>query len=110
MAGWRPGAVPGGNRRGDVNGRYAMEPAKHTYQERDVAGHALRPETLMMGYGYDPHLSEGAVKCPIFMTSTFVFRTAEEGKSFFELAYGLREKKPTEEPGLIYSRLNNPDL
>jgi methionine-gamma-lyase len=64
----------------------------------------------MMSYGYDPFLSEGAIKSPIFQTSTFVFRNAEEGKSFFELAYGLREKKPTEELGLIYSRLNNPDL
>jgi methionine-gamma-lyase len=44
------------------------------------------------------------------MTSTFVFRTAEEGKAFFELAYGLRKSAPDEEMGLIYSRLNNPDL
>lgn len=64
----------------------------------------------MMSYGYDPALSEGAVKCPIFQTSTFVFKSAEDGKSFFELAYGLREKRPAEEPGLIYSRINNPDL
>ena len=77
---------------------------------RRIGDRELRPETLMMGYGYDPHLSEGAVKCPIFQTSTFVFRTAEEGKAFFELAYGLREKRPAEEPGLIYSRINNPDL
>ena len=47
---------------------------------------------------------------PIFQTSTFVFKTAEEGKSFFELAYGLREQGANEEPGLIYSRINNPDL
>jgi methionine-gamma-lyase len=44
------------------------------------------------------------------MTSTFVFKTAEEGKAFFELAYGLRKGAPGEEIGLIYSRLNNPDL
>ena len=70
----------------------------------------FKPESLMMSYGYKPELSEGAIKCPIFQTSTFVFKTAEEGKSFFEVAYGLREKGPTEEMGLIYSRLNNPDL
>ena len=70
----------------------------------------MHPESLMMSYGYKPELSEGAIKCPIFQTSTFVFKTAEEGKGFFELAYGLREKGPTEEMGLIYSRLNNPDL
>jgi methionine-gamma-lyase len=80
------------------------------YRHRDIQGHPLRPETLMMSYGYDPKLSEGAVKCPIFQTSTFAFRSAEDGKSFFEVAYGLRDKAPTEDPGLIYSRLNNPDL
>ena len=64
----------------------------------------------MMGYGYDPFRSEGSLKPPVFPTSTFVFRTAEDGKEFFELAYGLRAKRPNEEPGLIYSRINNPDL
>lgn len=71
---------------------------------------ATHPESLMMGYGYHPEWSEGAIKCPIFQTSTFVFKTAEEGKAFFELAYGLRKKGPREKMGLIYSRLNNPDL
>jgi methionine-gamma-lyase len=80
------------------------------YRHREIQGQALRPETLMMSYGYDPEFSEGSVKCPIFQTSTFAFKTAEEGKAFFELAYGLREQRPTEEPGLIYSRVNNPDL
>ena len=68
------------------------------------------PESHMMTYGYKPELSEGAIKCPIFQTSTFVFKSAEEGKSFFEIAYGIREKDPTEELGLIYSRINNPNL
>ena len=70
----------------------------------------FHPESLMMSYGYKPELSEGAIKCPIFQTSTFVFKSAQEGKEFFELAYGKREKNPDEQPGLIYSRLNNPDL
>ena len=70
----------------------------------------MKPESLMMSYGYKPELSEGAIKCPIFQTSTFVFKSAEEGKAFFEVAYGLREKKEGEELGLIYSRINNPDL
>lgn len=70
----------------------------------------MHPESLMMSFGYKPALSEGALKCPIFQTSTFVFRSAEEGKAFFEVAYGLRERGATEEPGLIYSRINNPDL
>lgn len=70
----------------------------------------MNPESLMMSYGYKPALSEGAIKCPIFQTSTFCFTSAEQGKAFFEVAYGLRDKKPSEELGLIYSRINNPDL
>ncbi len=70
----------------------------------------LHPESLMMSYGYNPEWSEGAVKCPIFQTSTFVFKTAEEGKAFFEVAYGQREQRVGEKLGLIYSRINNPDL
>ena len=72
--------------------------------------HLFSPESLMMSYGYDPKLSEGAIKCPIFQTSTFVFNSAEEGKAFFEVAYGKRQKRDNEETGLIYSRINNPDL
>lgn len=70
----------------------------------------MKPESLMMSHGYKPELSQGAVKCPIFLTSTFVFASAEEGKDFFELAYGHRQSRPNEELGLIYSRINNPNL
>ena len=80
------------------------------WRKRLVGNRTLSPETLMMGYGYDPFLSEQSLKPPVFHTSTFVFRTAQDGKEFFELAYGLRQKRPNEEPGLIYSRINNPDL
>src|SRR5690606_32079653 len=80
-----------------------MTPGSH---DPDIGGRRLRPESLMMSYGYDPRLSEGALKCPIFQTSTFVFDSAEEGKAFFEVAYGLREASAGEESGLIYSRLN----
>ena len=75
-----------------------------------MSDHKHHPESLMMSYGYKPELSQGAVKCPIFQTSTFVFQKAEDGKAFFEVAYGLRQPGEKEEPGLIYSRLNNPDL
>lgn len=75
-----------------------------------IGDHVLRPESLMMSYGYRPEWSEGAVKPPIFQTSTFVFESAEAGKAFFEVAYGLREQRGDETLGLIYSRLNNPGL
>lgn len=68
------------------------------------------PESLMMSYGYEPSWSEYSVKPPLFLTSTFAFPTAEAGKRFFELAYGKIENPQNEAPGLIYSRLNNPNL
>jgi methionine-gamma-lyase len=68
------------------------------------------PESQMLSLGYQPGKHLGAVKCPLFLTSTFSFNTAEEGKSFFELAYGLREKAEGEEMGMIYSRVDNPNL
>ena len=70
----------------------------------------MNPESLMMSYGYKPELFAGAVKNPLFLTSTFSFQSAEEGKAFFEIAYGLRTPEPDEELGFIYSRLNNPNL
>ncbi|MDF2437268.1 MAG: cystathionine gamma-synthase family protein [Bacteroidota bacterium] len=79
-------------------------------KKKSTASRKMKPESLMMSFGYKPELSEGAVKCPIFQTSTFVFKTAEEGKSFFEVAYGKRALRPKEVTGLIYSRINNPDL
>jgi len=87
-----------------------VTPVSDQYRIRNINGRELRPESLMMSYGYAPSLSEGALKSPIFQTSTFVFETAEAGKAFFEVAYGLRAAGAGELPGLIYSRLNNPDL
>lgn len=73
-------------------------------------GALFHPETLALGYGYDPFLSEGSLKPPAFLTSTFQFKSAEAGARFFEIAYGLSEQRASETPGLIYSRLNNPNL
>ncbi len=66
----------------------------------------LKPATLMMGFGYDPTLSEGALKPPIFLTSTFAFPSAAEGKRFFE---GITGQRPGGAEGLVYSRFNGPN-
>lgn len=71
--------------------------------------HTLAPETLMITYGYDPHLSEGAIKPPIFLTSTFVFKTAEEGKEFFNIVSGRQAALSNQKSGLVYSRFNQPN-
>ncbi len=71
-----------------------------------IGNHQLKPATLMMGYGFDPALSEGSLKPPVFLTSTFVFDNAAAGKRFFE---GVTGKRPGGAEGLIYSRFNGPN-
>lgn len=71
-----------------------------------IAGRKLKPATLMMGHGFDPALSEGSLKPPIFLTSTFVFPNAAAGKRHFE---GVTGKRPGGAEGLVYSRFNGPN-
>ncbi|MDV3458994.1 cystathionine gamma-synthase family protein [Sphingomonas sp. HF-S4] len=71
-----------------------------------VGSRKLRPSTMMMGHGYDPVLSEGSLKPPIFLTSTFVFPNAAAGKRHFE---GVTGKRPGGAEGLVYSRFNGPN-
>ena len=71
-----------------------------------LAGRQLKPSTLMMGHGYDPSLSEGSLKAPIFLTSTFAFESAAAGKRHFEGITGIREGGAE---GLVYSRFNGPN-
>ncbi|KAB7648563.1 cystathionine gamma-synthase family protein [Polymorphobacter fuscus] len=76
------------------------------HQARSIGNRKLKPATMMMGHGYDPRLSEGALKPPIFLTSTFVFESAADGKRFFEGVTGVR---PGGAEGLVYGRFNGPD-
>ena len=71
-----------------------------------IGNHKLSAQSLMLGYGFDPELSEGSLKPPIFLTSTFVFESAAAGKRFFE---GVTGKRPGGAEGLIYSRFNGPN-
>jgi len=71
-----------------------------------IGGRPLKPSTLMMGHGYDPALSEGSLKPPIFLTSTFAFESAAAGKRHFE---GITGKRAGGAEGLVYSRFNGPN-
>ncbi|MEE4154807.1 MAG: cystathionine gamma-synthase family protein [Erythrobacter sp.] len=75
-------------------------------ERTEIAGRPLKPSTLMMGHGYDPVLSEGALKAPIFLTSTFAFPSAADGKRHFE---GITGQRPGGAEGLVYSRFNGPN-
>ncbi|WP_448030871.1 cystathionine gamma-synthase family protein [Bradyrhizobium liaoningense] len=83
--------------------------AKPFPSKTHIGNHMLHPETLMLTYGYDPQLSEGAIKPPVFLTSTFVFKTAEDGQDFFDYVAGRREPPEGMGAGLVYSRFNHPN-
>lgn len=63
-------------------------------RRNSVAGLATRAIHL----GYDPAAEQGALNPPIYMTSTYVFETAEAGSEMFK----------GERPGYIYGRTRNP--
>lgn len=81
-----------------------------SYHKKRISDRDLHLETQMMSYGYDPFLSEGAVKPPVFLTSTFAFRTAEDGAAFFDIVSGRKPAPPDTGAGLVYSRFNHPNL
>jgi len=83
---------------------------KRDFRRSRVGGHQLEPETLMLGFGFDPDLSEGAVKTPIFLTSTFAYKTCDEGKLLFDYMSGRTASPEGADAGLIYTRFNNPNL
>jgi methionine-gamma-lyase len=88
----------------DISGASPRRTPKPT--PTSIGNHTLSASTLMMGYGFDPALSEGSLKPPVFLTSTFVFENAAAGKRFFEGVTGKRAGGPE---GLVYSRFNGPN-
>jgi cystathionine beta-lyase/cystathionine gamma-synthase len=80
------------------------------HHRKTLAGRPLHPDTQMVSYGYDPFLAEGAVKPPVFLTSTFAFRSAEDGAAFFDVVSGRAPAPPDRGAGLVYSRFNHPNL
>ena len=69
----------------------------------------LKPETLAVAFGYDPQSAGGSVKPPIYMTSTFVYPSAQHAKdvheAFFEGTGPLAGQTQH-----IYARLGHPGL
>ncbi|PVA09224.1 cystathionine gamma-synthase family protein [Pelagivirga sediminicola] len=81
------------------------------FRRTHLGNRQLDRTTQMTAYGFDPALSEGSVKPPVFLTSTFAFETAEQGAEFFDVVAG---RTPAPEGmgagGLVYSRFNNPNV
>lgn len=69
----------------------------------------VHPQTSSVSEGFDPALSVGAVRPPIYPVSTFVFESAEQAAYWFEVALGKVEAPVGARPELIYARLNHPN-
>ncbi len=69
----------------------------------------VRPETLAVSFGYDPHSASGSVKAPIYMTSTFVYPSAQHAKDVHE-AFFAGTGPQAGQSNHIYSRLGHPGL
>ena len=85
------------------------KPSK-SYRKTTIGEHRLSPESLVISYGYDPHMSEGSIKPPIFMTSTFAFKSAADGEALFQAMAGKQAADEDPREDLIYTRFNNPNM
>lgn len=72
------------------------------------AASGLNLETLAIGFGYDPAAAFGAAKPPVFLTSTYVYPSAEHAKAVHQAYFD--GAPPPEGSNYIYSRLNHPNL
>jgi len=69
----------------------------------------VRPETAVLIKGFDPQLSVGSARPPVYRSSTYVFSSPEEAERAFEIALGKIEELEGDKPDLIYARLNHPN-
>ncbi len=69
----------------------------------------LRPPTEVLTRGFDPRLSVGSARPPVFRSSTYVFSSPEAAERAFDLVAGRSQPKHGEHPELIYSRFNHPN-
>jgi len=76
-----------------------------------TAAKNLHRNTLTVAAGYDAKAHHGAVKPPLFMTSTFAYRSAQHAK---DVHAGYFRDTPAEQaeadPGYIYARLDHPNM
>jgi methionine-gamma-lyase len=69
----------------------------------------VRPETAVLTRGFDPTLSVGSARPPVYRTSTFVFPSPEAAERAFGIVLGRVSPLGDDRPDLIYARLNHPN-
>src|SRR5216684_1920961 len=69
----------------------------------------VRPETAVLTRGFDPQLSVGSARPPVYRSSTYVFSSPESAERAFEIVLGKVRPREGEVSDLIYARLNHPN-
>jgi methionine-gamma-lyase len=69
----------------------------------------VRPETAVLTSGFDPQLSVGSARPPVYRSSTYVFSSPEAAERAFNIVLGRVQPTAEESPDLIYARLNHPN-
>jgi cystathionine beta-lyase/cystathionine gamma-synthase len=69
----------------------------------------VRPETAILTRGFDPQLSVGSARPPVYRSSTYVFSSPEAAERAFAIVLGRARPSDEETPDLIYARLNHPN-
>ncbi len=69
-----------------------------------------KAKTRAAHVGYDPFLSMGAVRPPIFAVSTFATEDAEKLEHMFRRSYGFEPPLSPDEEWPIYTRVSNPNF
>lgn len=74
----------------------------------DMEPEGLHPDTLAVGFGYDPKDAYGAVKPPIVLSSTFAYPSAQAAKDVHQAYFD--GPSPERDAPYIYARLDHPGL
>ena len=82
-----------------------------SYHKRKIGKHVLKPETQMMGYGYDPSLVGRLAQAADLPDIDVRLQDGAGRQGFLRLHLGPpRARTRARPPGLVYSRFNNPNL
>jgi cystathionine gamma-synthase/methionine-gamma-lyase len=72
---------------------------------------SLHRNTLTVGAGYDAAAHHGSIKPPLFMTSTFSYRSAQHAKDVHAAYFRpTPAEAPAGEDNYIYARLDHPNM
>ncbi len=74
----------------------------------DQRPEGLHPDTLAVGFGYDPASAYGSVKPPIVLSSTFAYPSAAAAKDVHRAYFD--GPAPERDAPFIYARLDHPNL